>query len=578
VNLSLGWADDRWQPNATWTRADKQGAFSYNLSASVYRRDRADTVDSHREALPTSGAPALYVRDEQRRGRGLREGLHWGGRLQWKPDADNTFALQPFMMIHSERDLQHTTQAQSTGSATPPYDISSTHNRGHFAMARGTAEWQLRLPNAARLEANIGFTTSESTSHAQRVEGLAGDPSRTLSTSSDAQERWRSTRGKYSRWSGTDHQWTSGWELEQAVREEVLDTTQDLQSSQPPSAFDSSLRADSLRTALWTQDEWKLSPRWALHGGVRWEEIRTKSEWTDTAPWQSSRSRSAVWSPLFHLLWRSEEEAKDQVRLSLTRSYRAARPSQLTAQRVYSRDTDIGGLNTPDSPDRLGNPTLKPELSTGLDLAYERYLPAGGLLSANLFHRQISDYIRNVIFQDGNNRYVTQPQNVGNAQTSGIELEAKFRPAELTHAVDWPLDLRAAVSFFRSRVNTVPGPNNRLDRQPGYTLNLGADYRLRTLPLQWGGSMSLQPSATLRVTEQQTSQDGMRRVFDAYALWTFDPHTALRLSVGNLWARSISSSSGYTTLGSGTTPAVAYRTDTLEDNTTLVSLRLELKL
>lgn len=559
VNLALGWADDRWQPSASWTRADRLGTFSYNLSATLFRRDRIDSVDSHREAVPTDGTtPPLYVRDEQRRGRGLREGAHLGGRLQWKPDADNTFALQPFVLLQSERDLQHTTLTQNTVAA--PYDASSTHNRGHFAMARSTAEWQLRLPDTARLETNVGFTASESTSDAQRQEALGGVPApATLRTTSDAQERWRSTRGKYSRWFGTDHQLAAGWELEQAVREEVLS------DSRLPGP--DSLRADGLRSALWAQDEWKVSPQWSLQGGLRWERIRTESQWLDTGAWQSSRNRSAVWSPLFHLLWRPQEEAKDQVRLSLTRAYRAARPAQLTAQRVLSRD-----INAPDSPDRLGNPSLRPELSTGLDLAYEHYLPQGGLLSASLFHRQISDYIRNVIFQDGTGRYVTQPQNVGRAQTSGIEFEAKFRPAELSRALDWPLDLRAAVSFFRSKVNAVPGPDNRLDRQPNYTLNLGADYKWSHLPLQVGGSMSLQPSTALQVSKQQRSVDGMRRVFDAYALWTLDAHTALRLSAGNLWARSTLSDSQFTTA------TTAYRTHNVEDNTTLVTLRLEMKL
>lgn len=572
VQLGLGWTDDRWQPNASWTRADRLGTFSYNLSANLFRRDRADTHDLHREAVRSDGTP-LYERDEQRRGRGLREGVHLGGRLQWKPDADNTFSLQPFMMVMSDRDLQGTALSQSAGSVTPGYDTSATHSRGHFAMARSTAEWQLRLPDTARLEANIGLTASESTSNVQRREWLGGSDSRTLATASDAQERWRSTRGKYSRWFGTDHQLAAGWELEQAVREEVLDTDQQRQLPSAASTFArDSLRADALRSALWAQDEWKVSPQWSVHGGLRWEQIRTTSEWFDTTQWQSSRNRSAVWSPLFHALWRPQEDSKDQVRLSLTRSYRAARPGQLTAQRVYSRDTDVSGLNTPDSPDRVGNPALRPELSTGVDLAYEHYLPGGGLLSASVFQRQISDYIRNVIVQDATGRYVTQPQNVGHARTQGIELEAKFRPAELWRTLDWPLDLRAAVSFFRSKVDAVPGPDNRLDRQPNYTLNLGADYKMRSAPLQFGGSLSLQPSTALQVSEQQRSVDGMRRVFDAYALWTLDASTALRLSAGNLWARSTVSQSVYTT------STTAYRSRNVEDNTTLVSLRLEMKL
>lgn len=564
LHLTMGWADDRWQPGVNWTRADRIGPFSYNLSASAYRRDRVDAVNTHTEA------PG-YVREEQRRGRGLREGVHLGGRLQWKLDEGNTLALQPFAMIHSERDLQSTQRQQAATSTAPTgYNTAITHSRGHFALARGNAEWQLRLPDAARLELNAGVTASESVGNSQRRENLAGTDTRTVTDASDAQERWRSLRGKYSRWLDTEHQLALGWEAESSRRDEIRNTTQTVLTSGTITPTDDSLQARTLRTALWAQDEWKLSPQWALHGGVRWEAISTRSDWLDSGQWLRSRNRSAVWSPLFHVLWRPDEQAKDQVRLSLTRAYRAPRPAQLTAQRVLTRDTDVTGLNSPNNPDRLGNPALRPELSTGIDLAYEHYLPGGGLLSASVFHRHISDYIRNVInLESSTGRYVTQPQNIGSATTSGLELEAKLRMNELAPALDWPLDLRSSVSFFRSRVRDVPGPDNRLDRQPRYTANLGADYRLQAWPLQVGSSLTLQPGNPLQVSEVQRSYEGLRRVVDAYALWTLNPHTALRLSASNLWARSTTSASSYDT---------SYTSRSIEDNTTLASVRLELKL
>lgn len=554
LHLTLGRVDDRWQPALNWTRADRIERFSYNLSASAYRRDRADTVNTHTEA------PG-YVRDEQRRGRSLREGVTLGGRLQWKLDEGHTLALQSFGMIHSERDLQGTQRQQTAGTDPVGYDTSFSHTRGHFAMARSTAEWQMRLPDAARLETSVGLTAMESVSAIHRTESLLGSTTRLLDDTSDAQERWRSLRGKYSRWFDADNQLALGWEAEASHRDATRDT------SQVPLAVTT---ARTLRTALWGQDEWKLSPQWALHGGVRWEAITTRSDWLSSSQWLDSRNRSAVWSPLFHVLWRPDEQAKDQVRLSLTRSYRAPRPSQLTAQRIYTRDTDVAGGNSPNNPDSLGNPALRPELSTGLDLAYEHYLPGGGLLSASVFHRQITDYIRNVIsLESGTGRYITQPRNIGSATTTGLELEAKFRLPELVPTLDWPLDLRSNVSFFRSQVRDVPGPDNRLDRQPPYTANLGADYRMRTWPLQVGSSLTLQPGHPLQVSDVQRNYEGLRRVVDAYALWTFNPNTALRLSASNLWARSSVSASSY---GNG------YASRSVEDTTTLASLRLELKL
>ena len=42
----------------------------------------------------------------------------------------------------------------------------------------------------------------------------------------------------------------------------------------------------------------------------------------------------------------------------------------------------------------MGNPNLKPELATGLDVAWETYLSGGGMVSASVFHRRITNLIR----------------------------------------------------------------------------------------------------------------------------------------------------------------------------------------
>ena len=62
-----------------------------------------------------------------------------------------------------------------------------------------------------------------------------------------------------------------------------------------------------------------------------------------------------------------------------------------------------------------------------------------------------------------NKRWVSRPQNLGNAAAQGIELEAKFRLDEMWKAA-LPVSLRTNVSFFDSNVAQVPGPNNLLPR------------------------------------------------------------------------------------------------------------------
>jgi iron complex outermembrane receptor protein len=173
-------------------------------------------------------------------------------------------------------------------------------------------------------------------------------------------------------------------------------------------------------------------------------------------------------------------------------------------------------------------------------------------------------------------RWVSRPQNVGDALTQGLELEAKLRLNELTADAP-PLELRGNLSFFRSRVKSVPGPDNRLDQQPDLTANLGADYRFRSVPLMLGGNVNYTPGYDTRLSEEQTALTGSKLAFDAYALWTFRPGLALRLSATNLAPRD------YTTGGSidfesAAGAATRETTSTVTTTYTQWQLRLELRL
>jgi iron complex outermembrane receptor protein len=205
-------------------------------------------------------------------------------------------------------------------------------------------------------------------------------------------------------------------------------------------------------------------------------------------------------------------------------------------------------VNAATSPDRAGNPALRPELATGLDVALERYLPGGGLFSAGVFHREISDLVRNETrletLPGAGPRWVNRPYNVGDATVQGLELEAKFALREFMAQAP-AVDLRSSVSFFRSRVHGVPGPDNRVDQQPGMTANLGADWKLRQAPLTLGANLHWTPGYVTRLSATETAVQGRKPVFDAYALWSFNPALALRLSATNLTTPDYLRGSGY---------------------------------
>ena len=331
-----------------------------------------------------------------------------------------------------------------------------------------------------------------------REETTAGALSRTLDDRYDIVDRNLLVATKFTRVLEGDHTLVTGIEGETNRRNEQRTTLQD---GLPLLVdFGDNVSASSLRFAAFAQDEWSLTPQWAVHAGLRWEGITTQGSGESA----DARNRSSVWTPLLHAVWKPEPESRDQLRFSLTRSYRSPTLQSLIGRPSINTRYPTPGPNTPTQPDRAGNPDLKPELATGIDIAVERYLSGSGLLSANVFVRKISNFMRSqtaledVSWSPGQPRWVARQQNIGNAMTQGIELEAKARLSEVLGEAAPKVDLRANLSLFRSRVESVPGPDNRIDQQPDYTANVGADYRIPGLPLTLGGNVNWTPAYDTR--------------------------------------------------------------------------------
>jgi iron complex outermembrane receptor protein len=114
-----------------------------------------------------------------------------------------------------------------------------------------------------------------------------------------------------------------------------------------------------------------------------------------------------------------------------------------------------------------------------------------------------------------------------------VELEAKIRLDEVV-ADAATIALRSNLSFFDSKVDLVPGPNNRLEGQPKGTANIGVDYKLRSLPLSMGASVNITPAYDLQLSDMQRNSVGSRIVTDAFLLWFINPQTQMRISANNL--------------------------------------------
>jgi iron complex outermembrane receptor protein len=343
--------------------------------------------------------------------------------------------------------------------------------------------------------------------------------------------------GNYSHLLNDAHSLTVGWDLEWRQRDETRNITE----KGVPLAGDfegQPFSARIERQAFYIQDEWEISKQWSTYLGVRTEQIATKSQgMADPAT-----NNSNVTTPMVHLNYKFDAAGKDMVRASITRSYKAPDLSALLARpSISSLFSDISRANTELSPDRMGNPALLPELATGLDIALENYLPAGGLISVGVFYRQVNDLIRNVtrlqtVSWASTPRWVSAPVNFSRATTRGLELEVKGRAGELLPGLvdaKLPLNLRGSVNVYQSSVEALPGPNNRLDGQQPWSGNFGFDYRLTSLPMTVGGSLAFTPGYTTQQTASQLLDQSRSRSLDMFAQWVFSRKVSARVSVSN---------------------------------------------
>jgi iron complex outermembrane receptor protein len=496
---------------------------------------------------------------------GHREGLNANARLMWRGEEGRTMILMPFMVYSEFGSLGQIDMTESKTVNGIPQALNSdsavTNNNSRFVMARLNGQWNQRFSADSRFEFKFGLGQSEYNYRFSQVAAANTGLLNTLQESQSFRDLSQSWNGKLSQVLSSGHQLVSGVELEGVRRTEVAnaEVADDV----------GNMRARTQRWAAYTQDEWSINPKWSAHAGIRYESILTEGRNEEG----QKNNKSSVLTPLLHAVWKPIPESRDQVRMSLTRSYKTPTLFDLVGKTALSRDT-----NSPTRTDRISNPGLKPELAVGIDLAFERYLAGGGVLSANVFRRNISDLIRYVtterydtLWAPGQRRFVSSPTNVGDAITQGLELEAKFALNQVWSEA-LPMDVRSNISFFNSKVLDVPGPDNRLDQQPKMTANLGADYRIRAIPLTLGGNININPDYDTRRSLQQWRYQGAKRVADVYGVWKFNPATSLRLTISNLVPRDYLT--GTTFNGNG----IRETTNNNARNWQNVQLRLEMKI
>lgn len=520
------------------TLADKTGSLSYFLYVNLIGNRNHNHSSSTDEFTAPNGT-VTKARESVSSFHGSSDTLVLAPRLNWKMPNGDDLNIQG-MLQASRQDQAYTSHTEVlTGEFTNPQYVDSVGaTPGRRSMAGGDINWIARL-GGGKLDLKVNGYESRNTSD-------VGSTAYTLNRQGSLVRQWDSSTAarqggmnlKFSRPLLEDHALSTGVEMNRQRSEEQRDRI-DVLNGTPPHTIVERFIPDVTRLAGYVQDEWNVTKQWSMYLGARWESVRTDSSNTSTAAaTQESRSRNQVLSPVAQTLYKFPDKSGRQLRLALTRTFRAPTTDELTARRYES-----SSVNTQFSPDYGGNPALRPELAKGIDLTYEHFWFPGAVFSVGASARNITDFIRRRLGQDAAGRWVYQPLNAGNAQVRSFETELKF-PLKAFYKDAPGFDFRLSFNRNWSKVEAIPGPYNRLDAQTPRSATAGFDYKLGTLST--GATVAYRRGGWVRMSAQETQLLESRSDIDAYVLWKPDAHHSLRLSLANLAREGFQRDSYYT--------------------------------
>jgi iron complex outermembrane receptor protein len=525
-SLRLGVSNGRDRPmaNINYSISESKGPFNMSLPVSLFEWDRQTRTTIDRQMEGTDGKTAV---SEQI---GTATSWGWGyniaPRFNFKFSDEQTLSIATFFQKGYWNFRNDFLNRAISGN--PVFDDNSIQD-GYWENRRGNLTWVNRFSPDQRIEIKAGFQQGRAAFDSRNLRSGALQ----LNTVGSNQDDAITQSGKYSHLLGSSHSLTAGWDLENRDRLERRTTKDAAGNALLPSFEGQPFEAQVRRQAFYIQDEWEISPQWQLYLGLRNERIISESA-TTASP---VRNESSVLSPLAHVTYKFNPKSRDMIRASLTRSYKAPGLNTLLARpQINGAFTNTNLTNTPLAPDRMGNPALTPELATGIDIAYENYLTNDGIFSIGIFHRNLTNVVRNVtelrtVSWANAPRWISQPQNFSDAVTSGLEFELRGRASDLMPKLlgtAKALNIRTSLSIYNSSIAALNGPNNRLDGQQPWSANFGFDQRITGLPLSIGGNFNYTPGYDTRQTEDLVLKRSSARSVDVFALMFLSPTMSFR--------------------------------------------------
>lgn len=471
-----------------------------------------------REVKDKYNAAGVFTERERKARPVKKDELLVAPRFRWRLDASSDLTLEPTLSRGSERKNEPSMFTNAAGVLTKTAE--KTEDKVDEVARIG-------LRYTRRSGADLRWSLKAGVEHGEEDKGLpvareynaAGVLTRTtLAPEVTREERGYAGAGAELR--RGDHRVQAGIDLARTDYENRKKTFENgVDRTGPRDNF----AVEEDKAALFVQDEWQVAPRHWLTPGARHEWIERRTADNLAA---ADAARASFTHPSLHYRWALTDALN--LRSSAARTVRMPRFDDVNPLVALA-----GGANTALNPDTAGNPALQPERATGLDAGAELGRPDGALVGVNVFARQVDGFIQRVTALEGA-RFVSRPQNVGEARFRGLELDWKA-PFRLAGGA---LTLLGNYSRLQGEVRSATtGATGDVKDLPPYVANLGADFA--TGRWGFGANASYQPGFTANSTN---TDNGLREVkiknrqtlLDAYVMRRLGKGAELRLVGKNL--------------------------------------------
>ncbi|MDP3301039.1 MAG: TonB-dependent receptor [Sulfuricurvum sp.] len=507
IRLTGGMYHDSPMGTAFASYEKKEGKLSYLVSttSSDTQRDDAYTNDSN---------GTIQSSDEEGRFRFL----NLNTKLIYTADTKNKYTFDTVLGTSKENSTIHDV---TTASGTVSKNINETDkNDGIFYMAKALGEHHISQSTLADWKLILHGREQEGEKNSRDAVSL-----NTLHQKDDSLFRVYGVNTNLS-YLYDQHFFKGGVEYRHmSQRDDIRNDVNATQTS-------NSVSMDQDRYALYVQDEMSLGDTVILTSGVRYEKTSRDVGNIDSIDYVA---------PSLHMLYKITPD--DQLRLSVAKSVKLPRLDEISS----TVDSSLGD-NDINNPDITGNPNLKEETAIGYEMRLEHYFSDKGIVSLNTFYRDMKNKIEKWTRFEGT-RYVQKPENSGEAQLWGTELEVKKQLGEWVEG----LGIWGNATVQKTALqNTASGFSGVIAQTPLYLLNFGADYTYAPYGLGYGAAYRYNGGFDDPIDQSFIVKSQNRYgVLDVYVTKRLDSTFKLSLNLKNITREPIeTTSSRYDTSGS----------------------------